>query len=113
MNEPIGFERVDEFASRNAFRQFQALTKNSGRFGGCDESLRRDFLPFLGEFIHDHMKHLADVFYRFFPGIAPRCGSDGFESGTVRPKCGSPVLVLVILDDDFENIGFSRNPPWA
>ena len=27
MNESIGFERVDEFASRNASRQFQALTK--------------------------------------------------------------------------------------
>ncbi len=29
MDESIGFERVDEFASRNAFRQFQALTKTA------------------------------------------------------------------------------------
>ena len=29
MNEPIGFERVDEFASRNASRQFHALTKTA------------------------------------------------------------------------------------
>ena len=29
MNKSIGFERVDEFASRNAPRQFQALTKTA------------------------------------------------------------------------------------
>ena len=29
MNESIGFERVDEFTSRNAPRQFQALTKTA------------------------------------------------------------------------------------
>ena len=29
MNKSIGFERADEFASRNASRQFQALTKTA------------------------------------------------------------------------------------
>ena len=61
--------------------------QNGGKFSGRDESVRRDFFPFLGKFIHDHVKHLADVLYCFFSGITPSCGSDGFESGTVRPEC--------------------------
>ena len=51
------------------------------------ERVMRDLFLFLGELIHDHAKHLAEILYRFFSGITPRCGSDGLESGTVRPEC--------------------------
>ena len=110
MNESIGFECADEFAGGNAPRQFQTLTTTAEESVDAMSASGGDVFPFLGEFIHNHVQHLADVLDRFFSGLTPRCGADGFERGTVRPECVTAVLVLVIFDDDFKKVAFQGAP---
>jgi peptide/nickel transport system substrate-binding protein len=99
-------DRIEWRIIRDAQTQANALAAGEVDLIAVPAYERRDFFAFPEEFLDDHLENVPDVLQSFLSGVTPGGSSGGFKSGTVRMKRFTPIFMLVVFDDNFENVAF-------